>query len=67
MKLWITRNKVGTGKAFKAEPRYDKNRDQWFAFKSPIGIDVDFGLYIGELFSEVTFENSPQEVEIKSI
>ena len=67
MKLWITRNKAGRGKAFKVKPRFDKRRDQWWAFKSPIGIDVDFGLDIGELFSEITSENSPQEVEINLI
>lgn len=67
MKLWITRNKAGRGKAFKAKPRFDKKRDWWFVFKYPTGIDIDFGLDIGELFPEVTFENSPKEVEIKLI
>lgn len=59
MKLWIVRDERGFCYVSKAEPfNYE---GEWLC---------DYGmLFIGGVddFSEVTFENSPQQVEIKLI
>lgn len=64
MKLWIVREKYGSLHLFKNYKPYCFN-GKWFNNKN-MG-----GWYIGEiernLFPEVTFENSPQNVEIKFI
>lgn len=62
MKLWMARDEGGSLHLFKNYKPYCSN-GKWFNLKN-MG-----GWYIGEiernLFSEVTFENSPQEVELK--
>lgn len=55
-KLWISRNKYGKLELWKHKPR--KKYEGYFAD----------GFYLGELhyiFKEITFENSPQQIEIK--
>lgn len=65
MKLWIARTKGGFKKGylviFESKPVYVEHKDEWADYYSR-------GIYINnEEFPEVTFENSPQEVEIKLI
>lgn len=64
MKLWIAREEYGSLHLFKNYKPYCVN-GKWFNTEN-MG-----GWYIGEierhLFPEVTFENSPQQVEIKLI
>lgn len=58
MKLWIARDHAGLW-AFSEEP--DKRDDEFVAATIYCRIyQLD-----SELFPEVTFENSPQEVELK--
>lgn len=64
MKLWIARTKGGFKKGylaiFKSKPLYIGYVNEW--------VDYFGGMYISnEEFPEVTFENSPIEVELKLI
>lgn len=64
MKLWVARTKGGFKKGYLAifenKPVYIKHKDEW--------VDFSVGIYINnEEFPEVTFENSPMEVELKVI
>lgn len=67
MKIWISRDNEGLA-AFIAEPKKyysnpnDENDYWWVAsgWEEPIMLD-------SSLFPEVTFENSPMEVELKLI
>lgn len=60
MKFWITRDKDGSLYLWRNKPIRQNNEDRFM-----------YGGYIGELtqdlYPEITFENSPQEVEIKLI
>ena len=58
MKLWITRNKSGTLVLWFNKPV--KQGEEWYSNDGFFILD-----YVQ--FPEVTFENSPQEVEIKLI
>ena len=64
MKLWIARDRDGELKLFSQIPFYDELYESWFALKN----DECYG-FVGYLdeneIPEVTFENSPQEVELK--
>lgn len=55
MKLWIARDKSGWLQLFFEQPKY---RENW---------EGCFITYLSDddCFNEVTFENSPQEVELK--
>lgn len=62
MKFWIARTKEGFTKGFlsifKSKPLYIEYIDEW--------VDSFGGAYINnEEFPDVTFENSPKEVELK--
>lgn len=58
MKLWIARNKSGWLQLFFEQPKY---REDWEGcFITYLSDDDD-------CFNEVTFENSPQQVEIKLV
>lgn len=64
MELWIARTKDGWEKGylaiFKEKPSYLEYKDEW--------VDSYGGLNIpNHKFPEVTFENSPQKVELKLI
>ena len=63
MKLWITRNKLGELNLFKGEkPKFYAKTGWW------LSEDYYFETILPrELFPEITFENSPQEVELKLI
>lgn len=61
MKLWIARNISGKLTLFEEEPYVvDGDWGTWRTYGSCMVIDK-------ELFPEVTFENSPQKVELKLI
>lgn len=59
IKLWIARDK--NGRLFLHEEMPYKNERTWFNSKGR------YGKLIGEWFPEITFENSPQKVELKLI
>ena len=67
MTLYIARTKSGILKGFTKEPRYDKYKDMWFCFKIGFGLDTDFGIFMGDLFPEITYENSPKQVELNIV
>lgn len=58
MKLWIARDKAGGLWLFKNKPTY---KIFWKDIENNIG-ELDY-----RLFPELTFENSPQEVELKLV
>jgi hypothetical protein len=61
MKLWIARNEDNTIAVFQSKPILNNNRE-WDEI-----LNEDY-MFISEyLYPEVTFENSPQEVELKLI
>ena len=64
MKLWIARDWDGALFIFKDRPflEDDDGYMQWMA----IGVESCIGINC-KLFPEVTFENSPQEVELKLV
>ena len=73
MKLWIARNKSGSLSLYACKPI--EIGGNFFVHDGYERIDYDTsyvkGLYINgidsDLFPEVTFENSPQEVELKLV
>lgn len=60
MKLWIVRNKTGELIINRKCPYYHKLLESWCGGE-PIGYFDNY------MFPEVTFENSPQEVELKLV
>ena len=61
MKMWVARNKYGTINLYTINPTYDESIDTWF------GYGFEF-IELNRLkFPEVTFENSPQQVELKLV
>lgn len=64
MKMWICRNTMSLLKLFMRKPhsfKVDEGEWDWSDYDCPIAIIDE------DLFSEVTFENSPMEVELKLI
>lgn len=61
MKLWIVRDLSEELILYKEQPSYNNNFKMWMYGGLPIG------KLTGYSFPEVTFENSPQQVEIKLI
>ena len=57
MKLWVTRDKDGTLLIHFYEPIIDGL--EW--------VSLDYRIIDKRLFSEVTFDNSPQEIELKLV
>lgn len=65
MKLWIARDEDGDLFLYNQKPSILKNGvDPWDCFQAP---NKEFLAIPNELFPEVTFENSPQEIEIKLV
>ena len=64
MKLWIARNQDSSLWLHEEKPSlvYDDKLRNWYYEK---GSFLDF--YDESLFPEVTFENSPMQVELKSV
>jgi hypothetical protein len=59
MKLWIARNDIGTLEIHQRKPSISKITGK------PVWVNGDFvGFVFNDNFPEVTFENSPQEVEL---
>ena len=58
MKLWIAREKSGLLCLYDKEPTFDS--EYWISNGSWSLIDLEY-------FPEITFENSPQEVELQLI
>lgn len=64
MKLWIAKDTMGLLKLFMRKPhpfKVDEDEWDWSDYDCPIAIIDE------DLFPEVTFENSPMEVELKLI
>ena len=65
MKIWIARTKGGKLRMFFNKP-YKTDDGKWFYLDNHAFVDT--GILIDKNnFPEVTFENSPQEVELKLI
>ena len=62
MKLWIAREGWGGLYVFGVKPFYDEDYDKWESPISRLSFQVN-----DEEFPEITFENSPQEVELKLV
>lgn len=61
MKLWIARNFTGSLCAYTGEPIYDNIIRNWiYDYDKETLFILDH-----RLFPEVTFENSPQKIELK--
>jgi hypothetical protein len=62
MKLWIARNESGDLALYNLKPELNNSDDLAFYQPSKFGIEYPI---CSELFPEVTFENSPKQIEIK--
>lgn len=62
MKLWIARD--GDGALFLFSVKPTKENDYWYEHS---GYGYCFAEIPNDVFPEVTFENSPQEVELKLV
>lgn len=60
MKLWIARTKNGKLGLCSFKPLYDNTYDLWICKLGVLIIDK-------KLFPEITFENSPQMVELNLV
>lgn len=65
MKLWIARDKDGTLWLFKEYPI--KKETLFYPTEDITGRLTYFRSMLMDMFPEITFENSPQEVELKLI
>lgn len=61
MKLWIVRNKSKAIKLFTIEPEYNNISDEWKGYDFE---EIELSILN---FPEVTFENSPQQIELKLV
>ncbi len=61
MKFWIARDLSEELILYKEQPSYNNKLKMW------IGGGLPVGKLTGYSFPEVTFENSPQEVELKLV
>ena len=64
MKLWIARDFDGVLNLYVTKPSLDSNDNMYYADGD---MEDDYLNIDKELFPEVTFENSPQQVEIKLV
>lgn len=60
MKLWIARDIDGILRIYDNKPKVDKRKQEIISIGGYYDININ-------LFSEVTFENSPQQVELKLV
>ena len=63
MKLWIARDKDETLRLFQEKPTLDI----YYWFDNSLGMTGCIAELLKADFPEVTFENSPQEVELKLV
>lgn len=61
MKFWIARDKSKVIKLFTIKPEYNSILDEWKGYDFE---EIEMRKFD---FPEVTFENSPQQVEIKLV
>jgi hypothetical protein len=61
MKLWIARDENNSLWCYSNKPQYCHGTKEWFNW-----YDKHFEIDC-ELFPEVTFENSPQEIELNLV
>ena len=67
MKFWIARRKNGNLYLFFSKPSLSEN-NKWFIITTEKYCYIDSGIKIdASEYKEVTFENSPQEVELKLV
>lgn len=64
MKFWIARDESGDLALYHLKPKLNNSSDIAFYQKQGFGIEYPI---CSDLFPEVTFENSPQQVEIKLV
>lgn len=64
MRLWIARDFDGVLNLYVTKPSLDSNDNMYYADGD---MEDDYLNIDKELFPEVTFENSPQQVEIKLV
>lgn len=65
MKFWIARDEDGDLFLYNEKPSILKTGiDVWDCFQAP---NKDFLVIFNDLFPEVTFENSPKQVELKLV
>lgn len=70
MKMWIARRKSNKLYMFFERPHLTNDGKQWFVLENvpDNGVFADTGIKIDEdKFPEVTYENSPMEVEVSLI
>ena len=70
MKIWIARRKSNKLYMFFEKPHLTDDGKQWFVLENipNNGVFADTGIKIDENeFQDVSYENSPQEVELKLI
>lgn len=61
--MYLARNKAGALRFFRWTPEYNEELDMWYEEHFEDG----YGNFESDDYSEVTFENSPMEVELKLI
>lgn len=64
MKLWIARDFDGALNLYVIKPLLDSNDNMYYA---NCDMEDDYLNIDKDLFPEITFENSPQQVEIKLV
>ena len=64
MKLWIARDFDGYLKLYINKPSLDSNDNMYYTHSD---VEDDYLNIDKEFFPEVTFENSPQEIELKLV
>lgn len=62
MEFWIARDKDGTISLTDEKPTLSVSKTNWLTSGDSGYIELE-----SEMFSEVTFENSPQKVELKLV
>lgn len=64
MKLWIARNESGDLALYYKKPKLNNSYELAFYKPSKFGIEYPI---CSDLFPEVTFENSPQQIELNLV
>lgn len=60
MKLWIARDRDGILRIYDNEPKVDKRKQEIISIGGYYDININ-------LFPQITFDNSPQQIELKLI
>ena len=63
MKMWRARNMKGELRLFRWMPEYSERFDMWYEEH----LEDGYGNISDSEYPEVTFENSPMEVELKLV